>query len=123
LSRAPLRLLRFQIVGDTAECDWMARAPDSWDRDLRLRTQRKHQSLQAIRDAIEVRACLFAFLPQLESANLCVYRKSANLTPEMIIAGTIHRNDNCARDLHSIVMRAKILGFRFRMEEDTLEPL
>jgi hypothetical protein len=101
----------------------MARMPDPWDSDLRLPTRRKHQTLQAIRDAIDVRTYLFASLPQLESANIRVYRQSANQTPEKIIDGTIHRNDQCARNIHSIVMRAKVMGFRFCMEEDNLEPI
>ena len=34
LSRAPLRLLRFQLQGKTVECDWAARLPDEWELDL-----------------------------------------------------------------------------------------
>lgn len=120
LSRAPLRLLRFQVVDEIVECDWMARSPDPWDVDLARHVQQRHASLQALRDAIDVRAFLFDVLPQVETANVCVFRESAEYTPEMIISGSVHRNDHSSRNLHSIVMRARILGFRFRMEDEVL---
>jgi len=36
------------------------------------------------------------------------------------IAGCAHRKDHTARNVHSLVMRAKVLGSRFCMEGDTL---
>jgi hypothetical protein len=120
LSRAPLRLLRFQVVDEIVECDWMARSPDPWDADLARRVQQRHASLQALRDAIDVRALLFDALPQVETANFRVFRESAEYTPEMIISGCVHRNDHSSRNLHSMVMRARILGFRFHMEDEVL---
>lgn len=36
------------------------------------------------------------------------------------IAGGVHCEDHTARNVHSLVMRAKVLGFRFCMEGDTL---
>lgn len=123
LSRAPLRLLRFQISDGIAECDWMARSPDPWDAGLPSQIQQEHETLQAIRDAIDIRAFLFDAFPNLETANLNAYRESVNFTPEIIIAGSVHRNDQSARSIHSIVMRAKVLGFRFRMEGAALKKL
>lgn len=123
LSRAPLRLLRFQVVSEIVECDWMARAPDPWDADLSYRMQHRHASLQALRDAIEVRALLFESLPHAETAHLRVFRESGNYKPEMIIAGSVHRNDHSSRDLHSLTMRAKILGFRFRLDGERLQKI
>jgi hypothetical protein len=122
LSRAPLRLLRLNVVAETVECDWMARAPDPWDEDLSSRVKNRHASLQALRDAIEVRALLFESVPQAETAHLRVFRETAkDYRPEMIIAGSVHRNDHSSRSLHSLVMRAKILGFRFRLEGERLQ--
>jgi hypothetical protein len=123
LSRAPLRLLRFQIVEGIAECDWMARAHDPWDEDLSRNTQLRHASLQAIHDAIDIRMLLFDSFPDLETASVRVFRESANYTPEMILAGTVQRNDQSARNIHSIIMRAKILGFRFCLENDALKKI
>jgi len=34
LTRAPLRLLRLQMLDDVVECDWQARMTDPWDADL-----------------------------------------------------------------------------------------
>ena len=120
LTRAPLRLIRFQLAGDVVECDWMARSLDPWDADLSRRIQQQHASLQTIRDAIDVRALLFDTLPQVELANLQVFRETTDFAPEMIIAGCVQRNDHSSREVHSIVMRAKVLGFRFRLEGESL---
>lgn len=120
LSRAPLTLLRLQMLSDTVECDWMARAPDPWDSFLQRRVARRHASLQILRDAIDLRALLFRGLPDVNTAHLRMYRQHPTRQREMILAGLIHRNDHSARDIHSLTMRAKILGFRFRMDEDYL---
>ena len=45
LSRAPLRLLRFELRGQEAECEWMARPPDPWDADLPPAIARRNQTL------------------------------------------------------------------------------
>lgn len=122
LSRAPLRLLRFNVVEEAVECDWVARAADPWDESLSSKIKNRHASLQALRDAIEVRALLFESLPQAETAHLRVFREAeVDCRPEMIIAGSVHRNDHSSRSLHSLVMRAKILGFRFRLEGEKLQ--
>jgi len=123
ISRAPLRLLRFQILENTAECDWMARFPDPWDVDLTPKVQQRHITLQALKDAIDVRALLFETLPDLDSAQIHVYRESSDVGCEVIITGFVQRNDNASRNLHSIVMRARVLGFRFEINEERLQKI
>jgi hypothetical protein len=120
LSRSPLTLLRLQVLSDAVECDWMARSPDPWDSFLQRRVARRHASLQVLRDAIDLRSLLFRSLPDVNSANFRMYRQHPTRQREIILVGLIHRNDHSARDIHSLSMRAKILGFRFRMEEDYL---
>lgn len=123
LSRAPLRLIRLQILDEVVECDWLARSPDPWDVDLSRSVRERHLSLQTLRDAIDVRALLFNLMPQVETAHFRVYREFPDYTREMIITGCAQRNDHTSRDVHSLVMRAKVLGFRFDMEGDTLRKL
>src|ERR1700724_383024 len=53
LSRAPLRLVRFQMLEKVVECDWLSRSPDPWDADLSRNIQQRHALLQTIRDAID----------------------------------------------------------------------
>jgi hypothetical protein len=120
LSRAPLRLIRFEILAETAECDWLARPSDAWDEGLSRNIQQRHISLQALRDAIDMRALMFDLMPQLETAHFRVYRETPDVERAMIITGTTHRNDQSSRDVHSLVMRAKVLGFRFNLEGDIL---
>jgi hypothetical protein len=123
LSRAPLRLVRLQILDEIVECDWLVRLPDPWDADLSRNVQQRHASLQALRDAIDVRALLFDLMPQIETVYLRTYRESSDYVRELIIAGCAQRNDQAARNVHSLVMRAKILGFRFDIDGNALRSI
>lgn len=120
LSRAPLQLIRFELQANEAECDWIARNPDPWDADLRPEIGQRHASLQALQDAVEVRQFLFAVLPDVNVAYLRIYRESPNHGREMIISGQVQRNTPSFRTVRSIAMRAKLLGFRFSMENEIL---
>jgi hypothetical protein len=119
LSRAPLRILRFQINDNVAECDWVARQQDPWDLGLASSIGRRHASLQALKDAIEIRSLLFAALPDIETARLRTFRESRQ-SREVIITGSVRRRDGSYRSVHSLAMRAKLIGFRFSMENDVL---
>jgi hypothetical protein len=120
LTRAPLKLLRLQIVADVVECDWLARLSDPWDADLPPRLGRRHSSLQTLRDAIDVRALLFYAIPDADTVYFRIYRENAVQMREMVVTGCSQRNDNSARAVHSLAMRAKVLGFRFRLEDGIL---
>jgi hypothetical protein len=123
LTRAPIRMIRLQVCKEVVECDWLARSADPWDIDLTQSVQQRHVSLQALRDAIDVRALLFDLMPDVETAYFRVYRESPNYTNDLIIRGSTHRNDHTSRDVHSLAMRAKILGFRFNLEGDKLRKI
>jgi hypothetical protein len=123
LSRAPLRLLRFLISEDAAECDWIARPQDSWDRGLPHDVGSRHASLQALNDAIDVRALIFDHLPELKSARLLVYRESNAHARDLIIVGNVQRRQGSYRNVRSVAMRAKLIGFRFEMENGLLRHL
>ena len=123
LSRAPLKLLRLELRGDAAECDWVARPADPWDADLPRRVGDRHASAQALEDAIVVRDLIFRALPGVNSASLRVYRGSAGIAPELIIEGAVAREQSAARSVRSLAMRAKLCGLRFWLEDGTLEAL
>jgi hypothetical protein len=124
LSRAPLRLLRFELRGEVAECDWMARPPDVWDASLGCRMREHTASEQALRDAIRVRDLVFAVLPDVESAMLRAFRPSAaREPPELIIIGAVHRGDADVYGGTSLVMHAKLSGLRFCLDGERLESM
>ncbi len=123
LSRAPLRLLRFEVRGEAAECDWVARPADEWDKDLTLRVSQKNASEQALLDAIAVRELIFLALPGIDTASLRVFRQSAAGDLELIITGAVDREEQGPRLSSSLAMRAKLLGLHFWLEDGYLEAL
>src|ERR1700719_3667838 len=124
LSRAPLKLLRLELRGDFLACDWMARPADIWDADLRQSVRDRNQSLQALEDAIAVRDLAFDALPNLQTAVLRAFRPSAaREPPELIIVGSIHRDDPEVYGRASLLMRAKLSGFHFCLEGQRLESI
>ena len=123
LSRAPLELLRLELRGDIAQCDWIARPPDRWDSELPSGAGERHASMQALQDAITVRDLLFRALLDLRSAEIRVYRKGTTGLPELIITGVVTREESAPKAVRSLAMRAKLLGLRFWLEEGILENL
>jgi hypothetical protein len=123
LSRAPLRLLRLEWRGNVAECDWMARPADEWDRDVPRQVSDANVSEQALRDAIAVRELLFHALPGVDTASLRVFRKSSGGTRDLIITGLVTRGEEAPRNVSSTAMRAKLLGFQFWFQEGFLEAM
>jgi hypothetical protein len=122
LSRAPLQLLRLELRGELAECEWMARPPDPWDADLAAEIAQRNQTLQALRDAMAMRELIFDLMTGIQSARLRVYRPSASVA-ELIITGRVTRQDQPPLRMSSIVMRAKLCGLHFSLEDGVLEAL
>ena len=123
LSRAPLRFSHIEWKFGGAECHWIARSPDPWDVDLPEDIRVSQESLQALKDAIVVREILFLALPEVHRAKLRAYRVSPREPCELIIAGDVAREEETVLGVASVVMRAKLLGFHFHMEDGVLEPL
>lgn len=123
LSRAPVRFSRLEWKFEEAECHWIARDADPWDADLPEDIRERHASLQALKDAIVIRDILFAAVPAVLRATLRAYRLSARRPAQMIITGCVSRDGEPGTNVASLAMRAKLLGFRFSMEDGVLEPL
>ena len=122
-SRAPLEIVRLELRGDRAECDWMARPPDAWDIDSDSTAAEECASWQALTDAVSLRALLLRELATVRTASLRGYRLSRLGEPEMIIAGTIERDEPHLLRIPSPAMRAKLCGFDFHLQEGSLLPL
>jgi hypothetical protein len=123
LSRAPLRLLRLEWRDDHVDCDWIARAPDEWDQGLSRRHTDASSSAQALEDAMAIRELLFNALHEISSATFRVYRQAGDDIPELIITGTAIRSEPAWRNVDSLVMRAKLCGFRFCLDKGKLMAL
>lgn len=122
LSRSPLRLLRLELRGNFAECEWIARDPDQWDAGLPQHIGERNASLQALEDSLAVRDLLFGALPDLSSALFRVYRQTTRARLELIIIGTVDRKEASVQS-NSLVMRAKLSGLRFSMADGDLEAM
>jgi hypothetical protein len=123
LSRARLTLLRVQVRGDYAECDWIARPPDRWDADLPPLVGKRNASTQALQDAIKVRSLLFRVLPQLHQAELRAYRYSLEDSLELIVYGKVSLEVQAPTSVRSLAMRAKLFGLNFWLDDGVLEDL
>src|ERR1700737_1213348 len=113
LSRAPLRLLRFELQGNAVKCDWVSRAADEWDRDISRHVSDLNVSTQALQDAMAIRDLLFCPLPGVCTASLRAFRESVAGEHDLIIAGTVSRDQQVSRYVASVAMRAKLLGLHF----------
>src|SRR5712691_2472383 len=123
ISRSPLRLLRVELRNDTLECDWITRPPDVWDSSLRRPDRDRNESQQVLLDAIAVRNLVFDALPKIDCAVLRAFRQPAREPPEMILLGTVSREMPEVHRVSSLVMRAKLYGFCFSLEDGFLRPL
>ena len=122
LSRAPLQLLRFEMAAENATCEWLSRDPDSWDKDIAPAIRERNSTLQALLDAIALRQMLFSSIPEIREAKFRVYRQLDSQTRDLIITGLVSKDDSPPQ-VGSLVMRAKLYGLHFSIQEGVLAPL
>lgn len=120
LSRASLELLRLELRGSEAECEWIARPADLWDADLPPGVGERNASLQALEDSLAVRNLLFSAMPGVSRAVFRVYRRVEADHTELIITGTVIREDHAADNVCSLAMRAQLCGLRFWLADGVL---
>jgi len=123
VSRAPLKLLRFQVQAERVELEWLARPSDMWDETLPRPIRDQNFSFQALQDAIALREMLFELLPEVNEAEFRAFRQSARGIPALIIFGTVNREAPDLLRVTSPAMRAKLYGFHFKLQEGILGPL
>jgi hypothetical protein len=76
--------------------------------------------VQALEDALVVRDLLFAAVPSVASAVFRVYRQVEAEHAELIITGTVTREDQAAPNVCSLAMRAQLCGLRFWLTDGVL---
>ncbi|MDP9049269.1 MAG: hypothetical protein M3O31_00890 [Acidobacteriota bacterium] len=122
-SRLPIRLHRFEITDDSAECEWFMRPPDPWDVHLAPRLQEEQLTEQALLDALKIRELIFQGFPQVQRAGLRMYREQEGAEPELLMIGDIEREVHGLRRVASLGMRARLCGFRFSLTGGSLQPI
>jgi hypothetical protein len=122
-SRAPLKLLRVDWQGSSIECDWLMRPSDPWDRFIPRHLAERHQTLQALEDALKLREIVFKAFPSARRAEMRMFRSGHDLQHELMMMGTVSRSDETLRTVPSVAMRAKLCGFRFNLTQGVLESL
>jgi hypothetical protein len=120
LSREPLLLLRFEWKGDSVECDWLMRPADRWDKDLPVHVARENQTLQALRDALNLREEVFKAFPAVVNAELHMFRADADRRLELVMTGSVSRANGAFERVASLAMRARLCGFHFTLDEGVL---
>jgi hypothetical protein len=120
LSRAPLQLVRLELRGEQAECEWIARPADPFDADLPPGVGERHTSLQALEDSLAIRNLLFSIFPRISKAVFRVYRQVEADHAELIITGTVSREDHIVATTCSLTMRAQLYGLRFWLSDGVL---
>ncbi|MGH9646068.1 MAG: hypothetical protein ACRD4E_04555 [Bryobacteraceae bacterium] len=123
LSRSPLRLLRFTLQGESAECDWLTSPADVWDEMLPRQVRERHASMQAVHDAVAIRKMMFVLLSEVRTIELRAFRQSAREPPRLVISGAVIRQEAEVAKVTSPVMRAKLYGFRFWLDDGVLVTL
>ena len=122
-SRLPIRVHRFEILEDAAECEWFMRPPDPWDVHLPSRIQQEHMTEQALRDGIKIRELIFRGFPEIRRAGLRMYREIEGTSPELMMIGEVERETSGLGSVASLVMRARLYGFRFSLTGGVLEKM
>ena len=122
-SREPLDVMRIEVTKSEAACDWMTRPPDVWDLDLPRHVRERNYTMQALQDAIKMRAMMFSNFRNVRSAELRAYQRRESEEPALVLTGTVHRNDDEPARAVSTAMRATLLGFRFCLTDGVMVAL
>lgn len=123
LSRMPMVLLRVEWKGDLVECDWLMREGDPWDADVPARIAEQNVTRQALEDAMNLRDIIFHAFPAVTSAHLRMFRGVTAEQHRLTMSGIMDRFDRDVSNVPSVVMKAKMCGFRFSLSRGVLETI
>lgn len=116
-----MKLLWLEWKPERVEWDWLTRPADPWDADLPPRLVRERETLQALRDALDLRQMIFQSFPSAMNAELHMFRFDANHQPELIMSGSVARTNEVLERVSSVVIRARFCGFQFTLASGVLQ--
>jgi len=123
LSREELKLLRLQWKVELVECDWLMRAPDAWDADLPPHVVHENQTVQSLKDALTLRNLVFKWFPEACRAELRMFSTDADGQLELVLTGSVDRDNEICQRIPSVAMRAKLCGFDFTLIQGVFQRL
>lgn len=115
LSRQPVTLIRLEWKPQRVECDWLMRPSDPWDAFIPAHRARENETSQALKDALTLRNMIFKAFPAVDMADLRMFRLDADQQLELMMTGSIARNEQFYERVPSMAMRAKLCGFQFTL--------
>jgi hypothetical protein len=121
LSREPVKILRLEWRSEVVECDWLMRPSDPWDADLPSHAASENQTSQALRDALTFRNMIFKAFPATTRAELRMFRVDSEGQLELMMSGSMARNEQFYERVPSMAMRAKLCGFQFTLDHGVME--
>lgn len=117
LSREPLLLLRVEWKSDSVECDWLMRPADPWDKYVPQAVASETETQQALRDALELRDIIFRRFPAVKVAHLRMFRAGEEQRLELVLTGSVNRDNEILHRVASLAMRARLCGHHFTLAE------
>ena len=120
LSRANLKLLRLELTGGAAECDWIARAADPWDETWRTLWPIETLQFRPWRIRWRCANCCFTRCLVFPRRVCRFTAQTPGADTELIIEGVVSRDEPPDRKIRSLAMRARLCGLHFWLDDGVL---
>jgi hypothetical protein len=83
----------------------------------------ENQALQALKDALTLRNLIFKLFPGVDRADLRMFRTDEEGELELMMTGSVSRENEIYERVPSMAMRAKLCGFDFTLIRGVFERL
>ena len=109
-----------KLYATSSNANGLCASPIPGTSTSRLGCRQEHITLQALRDALKMRELIFRAFPWVQSAELRTYRELQTDELVLMMTGSVQRETEVSPRIISLVMQAKLFGFRFSMDGEAL---